>query len=182
MREEAMSLLFTARDSTAALLTNVFFQLSKSPEVCSRLRAEVDTLHGQKPSYEQLKNLKYLRAVLNESQRVWPLVPTFGRQATEDMVLPLGGGEDGKSAILIKKEQLVVFGKYSMHRRKDLFGPDADTFRPERWLDMGDQKGLRQSWDYLPFSGGPRVCIGRECYAYLPDILKYLSSICGLLD
>ncbi len=42
---------------------------------------------------------------------------------------------------------------------------DADIFRPERWLDTDEKKGLRMGWDYLPFSGGPRVCPGRK---YLP--------------
>lgn len=50
-----------------------------------------------------------------------------------------------------------------MHRRKDLYGDDAEEFRPERWLDGPDgEKGLRVSWEYIPFSGGPRVCIGQQ--------------------
>ena len=43
-----------------------------------------------------------------------------------------------------------------MHRRKDLYGEDADEFKPERW------EKLRPSWEYLPFSGGPRICIGQQ--------------------
>lgn len=43
-----------------------------------------------------------------------------------------------------------------MHRRKDLWGPDADEFVPERW------DGLRPGWEYLPFNGGPRICIGQQ--------------------
>jgi hypothetical protein len=45
-----------------------------------------------------------------------------------------------------------------MHRRKDIWGPDADDFRPERW------DGRRVGWEYLPFNGGPRICIGRVCH------------------
>jgi cytochrome P450 len=163
IRAEALSILFAAHDTTSGLLTNVFFELARRPDIWARLSSEVSTLNGQKPSYEQLKNMKYLRAVLNESQRIRPIVPGNGRQAREDTVLPLGGGEDGKSPILVKKGQLVIFAIYSMHRRKDLYGEDADVFRPERWLDTEDQKGLRMGWEYLPFSGGARVCIGREC-------------------
>ena len=162
IRAEALSVLFAGRDTTAALLTNVFFELGHRPDIWDRLSAEIDTLHGQKPSYEQLKNMKYLRAVLNESQRIWPIVPGIERQAREDTILPRGGGEDGKSTILVKKGQHVVFAIHAMHRRKDLYGEDADVFRPERWLDTDDQMGLRMGWEYLPFSGGARVCIGRE--------------------
>lgn len=162
IRTEALSVLFAGTDTTAALLINVFFELSRQPDVWARLSSEVDTLHGQKPTYEQLKNMKYLRAVLNEIQRIRPIVPGNGRQARKDTVLPLGGGEDGKSPILVKKGQIMIFATYSMHRRKDLYGDDADVFRPERWLDTEDQKGLRMGWEFLPFSGGPRVCIGRK--------------------
>ncbi len=109
--------------------------------------------------------MKYLRAVLNEIQRIRPIVPLNARQARKDTILPLGGGKDGKGPILVKKKQLVIFVTYAMHRRKDLYGDDADVFRPERWLDTEDQKGLRMGWEYLPFSGGPRVCIGRESFS-----------------
>jgi cytochrome P450 len=43
-----------------------------------------------------------------------------------------------------------------MHRRKDLYGEDADEFRPERW------ETLRVGWGYLPFNGGPRICVGQQ--------------------
>lgn len=162
IRAEAISVLFAARDSTAALLTNVWFELSKRPDIWARLSQEIATLNGSKPTYEELKNLKYLRAVLNESQRLYPVAPINGLVAREDTVLPLGGGEDEKSPILVKKGQFVFFPIYAMHRRKDLYGEDADIFRPERWLDTQDEKGLRMGWAYLPFSGGPRVCPGRK--------------------
>lgn len=164
IRSEALSVLFAATDTTATLLTNVWFELSKRPDIWARLRDEVDSLHGQKPSYEQLKNLKYLRAVLTESQRLYPITPANGRQALEDTILPLGGGDDGKSPMLVKKGQLVIFDIRAMHRRKDLYGEDAGIFRPERWLDTEEQRGLRMGWDYLPFSGGPRVCPGRKFF------------------
>jgi Cytochrome P450 len=147
--------------------------------VCARLRQEIDTLDGRKPTYEELKNMKYLRAVLNESQRVYPIVPGNGRQAREDVVLPVGGGEDGKSPILVKKGQWVIFGIYSLHRRKDLYGEDAELFRPERWLDTEERRGLRMGWEYLPFSGGPRVCIGRELLLPFPPFFVFRNCLFG---
>lgn len=163
IRNEALSVLFAARDTTAALLTNVWFELPKRPDIWARLRSEIETtLKGRKPTYEELKNLKYLRAVLNESQRLHPIVPVNGREAQEDTILPVGGGRDGKSPVLVKRGQYVIFDIYAMHRRKDLYGDDADIFRPQRWLDTEEQRGLRMGWEYLPFSGGPRVCPGRK--------------------
>jgi cytochrome P450 len=46
-----------------------------------------------------------------------------------------------------------------MHRRKDIYGPDALEFRPERWAP---EEGLRPGWGYLPFNGGPRICVGQQ--------------------
>ena len=99
------------------------------------------------------------------------IVPENSRQAVQDTVLPLGGGEDGKSPALIKKGQLLAWSSYSMHRREDLYGEDAAEFKPERWLDDADEKGLRVGWEYLPFNGGPRICIGRESTLTVLDSL-----------
>lgn len=176
IRAEALNVLFAGRDTTAALLTNVFFELAKRPDIWARLSEEIDKLDGRKPSYEELKNLKYLSAVLNECLRLYPIVPSIARQAHEDTVLPLGGGDDEGSPILVKKGQLVVLDMYVIHRRKDLYGEDADVFRPERWLDTEDQKGLRMGWGYLPFSGGPRVCIGRKSTCPLHTVTTFQAK------
>lgn len=161
MRSELLHILLAGRDTTASLLSNVWFELSKRPDIWARLSEEVSALGGEPPSYEQLKNMKYLRAFLNESLRLYPIVPGNTRQALIDTVLPVGGGEDGKSPILVPKKGYIVWDVYAMHRREDLYGEDAAIFRPERWLDTADGKGLRVGWEYLPFNGGPRICIGR---------------------
>lgn len=165
IRAELLNILLAGRDTTAAVLSNVWFELSKRPAVWKRLRQEVDALEGEILSFEQLKDMKYLRAILNESLRLYPVVPENERQAVQDTVLPLGGGEDGKSPVLLRKGDSAHWMLWTMHRRKDLYGEDAADFRPERWLDEGDRKGLRLGWEFLPFNGGPRICIGRECYS-----------------
>lgn len=53
---------------------------------------------------------------------------------------------------------------HAIHHSNDHFGEDADEFRPERWLDEEGKKGLKVGWEYLPFNGGPRICIRRECF------------------
>lgn len=89
--------------------------------------------------------------------------------AVADTILPLGGGLDGKSPVFIPKKTIVRYTVYSMHRRRDYYGEDADEFKPERW------ETLRPTWEYLPFHGGPRICIGRKFLGRL-----YLS--CALMD
>lgn len=164
IRSELLNILLAGRDTTASLLTNVWFILSKRPDIWQRLQDDVATLDGELPNFEQLKDLKYLRALLNESLRLHPVVPANSREAFEDTTLPLGGGPDGSAPLFIKKGTVVGWSVYTMHRRKDYYGEDAEEFRPERWLDdpVSGRKGLRPSWEYLPFNGGARICLGQQ--------------------
>ncbi|KAK6389101.1 hypothetical protein LTR65_007026 [Meristemomyces frigidus] len=164
IRSELLNILLAGRDTTASLLTNAWFTISKRPDIWAKLQAEVAGLDGELPSFEQLKDMKYLKAVLNESLRLYPVVPTNSREAECDTTLPLGGGPDGSAPLFIEKGGLVAWSVYAMHRRKDYYGEDADDFRPERWLDdpATGKKGLRPGWEYLPFNGGPRICLGQQ--------------------
>lgn len=90
--------------------------------------------------------------------RLHPVIPRNGREALKDTILPVGGGEDGMSPVFVPKGTQVTFNLYAMHRRTDIYGPDAEVFRPERWED----DKLRPGWAYLPFNGGPRICIGQQ--------------------
>lgn len=87
--------------------------------------------------------------------RLHPVVPSNAREAVQDTTLPYGGGEDGNAPLLVSKGTVVLYNVHSMHRDENVFGDDVDEFRPERW------EGLRPGWGYLPFNGGPRICIGR---------------------
>lgn len=71
-------------------------------------------------------------------------------------MLPLGGGADGKKPLFVEAGTIVSYHTWAMHRRADFYGPTADEFDPERWTT------LRPGWEYLPFNGGPRICIGQQ--------------------
>ena len=92
----------------------------------------------------------------------------FGRTANKDTLLPIGGGPDRKARVFVPKNTLVNINTYCLHRRKDIFGPDADDFRPERWASLNNLG----YWAYLPFGGGPRICIGRKSYFHLVTTLR----------
>ncbi|OSS54343.1 hypothetical protein B5807_00563 [Epicoccum nigrum] len=156
IRDELINILLAGRDTTASLLSNMFFEIAKRPEVYAKLRDEVAFLEGRAPTYEELRNLKYLKWCIDESLRVHPVVPGNGRLAVRDTVLPLGGGPNGQHPLFVPKGTMVGYSPYTMHRRKDIYGPDADEFKPERW------ETLRPSWEYLPFNGGPRICLGQQ--------------------
>jgi hypothetical protein len=81
-------------------------------------------------------------------------------------VLPTGGGPDRQAPILIPKGTAVAYSVYTMHRRPDLYGMDAELFRPERWdeeMPLG-HNDTNAKWGYLSFNGGPRICLGSEYY------------------
>lgn len=91
--------------------------------------------------------------------RLYPSVPVNSRTALKTTTLPFGGGPRGTSPVLVRKGEGIGYNVYTMHRRKDIFGADADAFRPSRWNELS----LKEiGWGYLPFNGGPRVCPGRK--------------------
>ncbi|KAH8597871.1 putative cytochrome P450 alkane hydroxylase [Bisporella sp. PMI_857] len=159
LRDELLNILLAGRDTTASLLSHTFHVLAKRPDVFAKLRLEVEDLNGKKPNYDTIKSMRYLKNVLSESLRLYPVVPSNARFANKDTKLPRGGGPDGQSPVYIPKGSAVAYNVFCMHRRKDIYGPDADEFRPERW---DPERGLRPGWGYLPFNGGPRICVGQQ--------------------
>ena len=113
---------------------------------------------------EDLKKMTYLASILKETLRLYPSVPVNTRTVHRTTVLPKGGGADGSAPVLVRKGDNVAFCVYAMHRRKDLYGEDAESFRPERWetdLPMHRDE-INAAWGYLPFNGGPRVCLDQD--------------------
>ena len=100
---------------------------------------------------------------------MYPPVPLNVRTALKDTTLPVGGGANGLSPIFITKGTTVIYSVWVMHRRPDLWGQDAAKFRPERW-----EGSNFRGWQYLPFNGGPRICLGRE-YPVPSAIIQYLE-------
>ena len=93
-----------------------------------------------------------------QALRLNPVIPSNSRTALVDTVLPLGGGPSGTSPLFIPRGGVVSWSLYSMHRRSDIYGENAEAFDPERW------DNLRPGWGFLPFNGGVRVCLGREFF------------------
>lgn len=106
---------------------------------------------------------------LHTALRLYPSVPVNTRTVHRTTILPKGGGSDGSAPVLVRKGNNVAFCIYAMHRRKDLYGDDAEEFRPERWEDKDlplNRDEINAAWGYLPFNGGPRVCLGRKPFSF----------------
>ncbi|PCG93404.1 Cytochrome P450, E-class, CYP52 [Penicillium occitanis (nom. inval.)] len=164
LRDNILNLLIAGRDTTASLLSSVLFYLSHAPDVWERLRREIIDEYGDAANptgeitHAKIKNMRYLRYVLNEALRLLPPVPINSRMSFKDTSLPRGGGPDGKGPIFVKKNTVIPFSLYSMHRRTDIWGSDAEEFRPERWKENASSR----TWEYIPFNGGPRICLGQQ--------------------
>ncbi|KAH7354752.1 cytochrome P450 alkane hydroxylase-like protein [Rhexocercosporidium sp. MPI-PUGE-AT-0058] len=162
LRDQALHVLLAGRDTTAALLGWTILLLARHPEIYSSLRQTVLSTFGTEtqpltePSFASLKSCKELTHLLYEVLRLYPLVPVNGRLAIRNTVLPTGGGKDGKQPIAIMKGEQVGYHSYVLHRRKDIWGEDADVFRPGRW------EGRKLGWEMIAFSGGPRICLGQQ--------------------
>ncbi|KYK56434.1 cytochrome P450 52A12 [Drechmeria coniospora] len=163
LRSQLLNILLAGRDTTASTLGWFFYTLA-TPEhapVYHRLRQlildEFGTYDDPRDiTFERMKGCQYLQWCISEILRLYPIVSVNVRTAQVDTALPVGGGRDGQSPVYIKKGHDVAYSVHNMQRRKDLWGPDADLFRPERW------ESRRPGWDYLPFNGGPRICIGQQ--------------------
>ncbi|KAL6413894.1 cytochrome P450 [Ilyonectria robusta] len=164
IRDQCMNLLLAGRDTTGCCLQWAFRLLARHQHVLGRLRTEIEQTLGlgadaHPPTRDDLKKMTYLNLVTKEVLRLYPSVPANSRQATRLTTLPVGGGPDGMSPVLVRPGETVAYCVYAMHRRKDIYGEDADQFRPERW--EGD--GLKDvGFAYLPFNGGPRQCLGQD--------------------
>lgn len=164
IRSELINILLAGRDTTAGLLGWLFYILVRHQDVYSKLRNIIlenfgSYEHPKEISLSKLKDCQYLQNCLNETLRLFPPVPVNTRQAVRDTTIPRGGGPDGMGKVFIRKNQQVNYTVYALHRSRDLWGPDADAFKPERWA------GRKFGWEYLPFNGGPRVCLGRTCHS-----------------
>ncbi|KAI9723677.1 MAG: hypothetical protein M1812_000977 [Candelaria pacifica] len=156
IRDESLSIMMAGRDTTANLLTTTFHILSRRPDIWTKLQSSIAPLNNEASTYETLRNIKYLKYFINETLRLYPVVPANTRVASKNTTLPRGGGPKGTAPIFIQKGQPIQYAVWSMHRDKSIYGDDAEEFKPERW------ENLRTGWDYLPFNGGPRICIGQQ--------------------
>lgn len=149
VRDEAMTLFLAGHETTANALSWTFYLLARHPEVRARMESELDAL-GRAPGYEDLKQLPYTLAVFKEAMRLYPPAYVLGRRPLEDTII----GDH-----LVKRRSIVLVSIIGLHRRADIW-PDAERFRPERFL--GEKEKQLPRCAYMPFGAGPRICIGNH--------------------
>lgn len=165
LRDQLLNIMIAGRDTTASLMTFTMFELAKNPEIFRKLKEEVHERFGagedartDDMTFETLKKCTTLKNIITEVLRMYPSVPVNYRFANKHTTLPRGGGEDGNSPVFVAKGECVGYLVSSTHRNPKYYGKDAHDFKPERWED----KNLKPGWAYLPFNGGPRICLGQQ--------------------
>ncbi|EGW32402.1 cytochrome P450 52A3 [Spathaspora passalidarum NRRL Y-27907] len=161
LQDQLLNILLAGRDTTAGTLSFCLFELARNPDVWEKLKAEIYQTFGKddtsKITFESLKQCEYLKWVINETLRLYPSVAVNFRVPNKDTTLPVGGGPDGTAPVFVAKGTTVAYSYYVTHRMEKYFGKDPTRFIPERWEHL-DQLG----WAYLPFNGGPRICLGQQ--------------------
>ncbi|KAF9475912.1 cytochrome P450 monooxygenase pc-3 [Pholiota conissans] len=166
LKDELVNLLVAGRDTTGSLLTSSFYMLTQHPDIEKRLREEVIDEVGpsSSPTYENMREMKYLRAFLNEVLRLYPPVPADTRSTKNATTLP--PASPGQKAVYVPANVPVVYSIMHMQRRTDLWGPDALQFDPDRFIDERLHKYLVPNpFIFCPFNAGPRICLGQQ-FAY----------------
>ncbi|KAK7451227.1 hypothetical protein VKT23_012565 [Stygiomarasmius scandens] len=168
IKDEVLNILIAGRDTTAGTLSFIIYLLSIHPKVLSKLREEISLNVGKDPrrklTFEGIRGCKYLRAVINETLRLFPIVPFNVRETIHEETLP--SPDPNLPPLYIPANTRIGYSVFMMHRRKDLWGPDAEEFDPERFLDERYKKYLApKPFIFLPFNAGPRICLGQQ-FAY----------------
>lgn len=155
VRDEAMGLFLAGHDTTASALSWTWYLLAQHPVVEARLHAELAAvLGGRAPTAGDLPQLPYLDRVLSESLRLYPPAWSFAR-------CPIGEYRLGDS--VLPGESTVIISPYVVHHDPRWY-PDPFTFDPERWTPAA--RAARPKFAYIPFGGGPHLCIG-EPFAWM---------------
>jgi len=156
--EEVDTFMFEGHDTTASAIAFGLYELSKAPHIQKKVTEELNDIFNDDPKREatilDLNNMKYLEAVIKETLRLYPSVPVFGRRLQEDATF---------KGTTYPKDLIISFFVYEMQRREDLF-KNANKFNPDRFLEDKDEG--RHSFSFVPFSAGPRNCIGQKFATY----------------
>lgn len=160
--DAAMNYLSAGRDTTAQSLTWAFYSLIRNPAAVRTVIAELHTkCHTAKNRLDlsfsavQPASLPFSAAVFNESLRLYPPVPVELKECTAETIFP-----DGTA---LPKGAVVMWVPWAMGRSRQIWGDDADLFRPARWLDESSEQLITKSaFEFPVFNGGPRACLGRR--------------------
>lgn len=167
IKEEVDTIMFEGHDTTAACASFVLCLLACYPDIQERVFEEQKQIFGdakRSVTFVDTTLMNYLEHVILETIRLYPPVPIIAREVQENVPL-------ASRPVTIPAGATVVIGTFKIHRREDLYKNPLE-FNPDRWNEMEH----RNYYGFIPFSAGPRSCVGRK-YAML-KLKILLSTIC----
>ncbi|XP_044742419.1 cytochrome P450 4C1-like [Chrysoperla carnea] len=168
IQEEVDTFVFEGHDTTSVAIVNMLMLLANHTEVQDKILEELYSVVGEdisKISYTDLQSLKYLEMCIKETLRLYPSVPFIARTLTEPLEL--------KDGVVLPKGLLCNVHIYDLHHDAE-YWPEPEKFIPERFTEENCAK--RNPFSYVPFSAGPRNCIGQKF-----AILQMKSIISNIL-
>ncbi|KAJ9599645.1 hypothetical protein L9F63_026503, partial [Diploptera punctata] len=167
IQEEVDTLMFEGHDTSSSSISFSCWALGNYPEIQEKVVAELKSVFGDSdrlPTYQDLQELKYLEMFIKESLRLYPSVPFYGRELSEDIsfgeyTVPAGAN--------------VFIATFGIHRDPKYF-LDPEKFDPDRFLPENSIN--RHSHCYIPFAAGPRNCVGQKFAMF-----EIKATLCQLL-
>ncbi|KAK3686520.1 hypothetical protein LTR37_019728 [Vermiconidia calcicola] len=167
--------IFAGSDTTAASMRSIFYNLCRNGKARRKLLDEIDEADkkgelSDPVTFAEAQNLKYLQAVIKEALRMHPAVGLL-----LERVVPAGGAElDG---VWLPEGTIVGMNPWVAARDKATYGEDAYQFRPERWLEAGEEQLKVMERNFMAFGAGTRTCLGRnvslmEMSKLVPQVLR----------
>lgn len=152
LRDECVTLFMAGHETTAVSMAWTLYLLAQHPEVVARLQQEVNEVLGTNtlPTAESLRSLTYTSQVIQESMRLYPPAWIMSRRAFND---------DHFGPYTVPAGTSVLVSPYLLHRDPQQW-PDPERFDPDRFAPGREKE--RHPYAYIPFGGGPRLCIGNQ--------------------
>ncbi|UPL02769.1 hypothetical protein LCI18_013703 [Fusarium solani-melongenae] len=159
IQDAAGSNLGAGSDTTAITLSSTLYYLYRNPKVLAKLRCEIDMMATEgrisdPVTFQEAQSMPYLQAVINESLRMHPAVGTILPRVVPKGGVRLGGFD-------FPEGTHVGANAWVLHYDKESFGPDADVYRPERWLQPEARRESPTGMMFT-FGAGSRTCIGKN--------------------
>ncbi|XP_042897914.1 cytochrome P450 4c3-like [Parasteatoda tepidariorum] len=154
IREEVDTFMFAGHDTTAMGISWALYNIGLRQDIQDTIHEELDRIFGDDKNRpittKDVREMKYLECVLKESQRLYPSLPVIGRELEEDISI------DGHT---IPAGTTCLLATFMLHRNPEIY-PNPEVFDPDRFLP--DNCAGRHPFAYVPFSAGPRNCIGQR--------------------
>ncbi len=152
LRDEVTTIFMAGHETTANALSWAFYLLAKHPEVAQKIRGESEGVFANQESstFEKARELRYTLQVVQEVMRLYPPAWVISRRSLAD---------DQIGPYAFPASSYMVISPYTLHRRPE-YWPEPEVFNPDRFSEENSKN--RPTYAYLPFGGGPRLCIGNN--------------------